>query len=177
MHNLHSWPLCIQLNPLRIQVATLVHVTTIQQSDPNQLFAVRVTHQHPSAHHTGKKTYDIDVLLAKDDDTADMCWRFQIAEGEDLLDRLLAYAHAFGKHGWGDENYDEYVHAFQGKITGLAVSRICDKEGWVIRDEDEDEDEDVEVEEVEEDVVSPGFAEKARVGNGIDEEGRNKGKK
>jgi hypothetical protein len=89
---------------LTIQVASLVHVTAIQRSDPNQLFAVRVTHQHPSAHHTGKLTYDIDVLLAEDDDAADVCWRFQIAEGEDLLDRLLAYTHAFGKHGSGDEN-------------------------------------------------------------------------
>jgi hypothetical protein len=156
MHNLRSWPRC-QLNPLRIQVAALVNVTTIQRSDPNQLFAVRVTHQHPSAYQTGKKTHDIDVLLAEDDDAADVCWTFQIAEGEDLLDRLLVYAHAFGKHGSGDEDYDEYVHAFQGKITGLAARRICDKEGWV------DEDEYVDVEEVEEDVASPSFAEKARV--------------
>lgn len=138
-HKLRRWPLCTQLNPLRSQVATLVHVTNIQRSDPNQLFAVRVTHQHPSANHTGKKTYDIDVLLAEDDDAADVCWRFQIAEGEDLLDRLLAYAHAFGKHGSKGENYDEYVHAFQGKITGLAARRICDKEEWVIRDEDKED--------------------------------------
>jgi len=124
MQNLRSWPLCIQPNRLRIQVANLVHVTTIQRSDPNQSFAVRVTHQHPNAHQTGKNTYDIDVLLAEDDDVADVCWRFQIAEGEDLLDRLSAYAIAFGKHGSGDEDYDEYVHAFQGRIASIVVRRI-----------------------------------------------------
>lgn len=75
-------------------------------------------HQHPSAHQTGKKTYDIDVLLAEDDEAADACWTFQIAEGEELADRLLAYAQAFGKYGSGNEDYDEYVHAFQDKVTG-----------------------------------------------------------
>jgi hypothetical protein len=124
MHNLRRWPLHVQLNPLRIQVATLIHVTAIQRSNPNQLFDIRVVHQHPSAHQAGKKTYGIDVLLAENDDAADVCWRFQIVEGEDPLDRLLAYAQAFGKHGLGDEDYDEYVHAFQVKITGLAVRRM-----------------------------------------------------
>lgn len=159
------WPLCIQLNPLRTQVATLVHVTTIQRSNPNQSFAVQATHQHPSAHRTGRKTYDIDVLLAEDDDTADVCWRFQIAEGEDPQDRLLAYAHAFRKHGSGDEDYEEYIHAFQRKITALAVRGLCDKEGWAVGDEDQDED-----------VVSPGFAKKARTGDRVDED-RNEGRK
>ena len=117
-HNLWSWPLRIQRKPLRTQIATLVHVTSIQTSDPKQLYTVRVAHRHPNAHQTGKKTYDIDVLLAEDDDASDVCWSFQIAEGEDLLDRLLTYAQAFGKHGSGDKDYDEYVHAFQSKITG-----------------------------------------------------------
>lgn len=74
----------------------------------------------------------------------------------------MAYAQAFGEHGSGDEDYDEYVHVFQGEVTGLVVRRICDKERRV-RDEDVD-------------VVSPGFAEKVRDGGKIDE-GRNKGKK
>ncbi len=129
MQTIHTSPLCINLTPLRIQTATLCHVTAIKRSDPNQLFAVRVMHHHPSAEQTGKTTYDIDVLLAEDDDAADVCWRFQIAEGEDVLDRLLAYAQAFGKHGSGDEDYDEYVRAFQCKVTGLVVRRMCGKEG------------------------------------------------
>lgn len=80
----------------------------------------------------------------------------------------MAYAQAFGKHGSGDEDYDEYVHALQGEVTGLVVRRICDKERRV-------RDEDVDVE-VEEDVVSPSFAERVRDGDKMDE-GRNKGKK
>lgn len=138
IQSLRNWPLCIQPNPLRVQAATIVHVTTIQRSNPNQLFAVRVIHQHPSAHQTGKKTYDIDVLLAEDDDAADVCWRFQITEGEDQLDRLLVYARAFGKHGSGDEDYDEYVHAFQRKVTGLMLRRIYDEDSSAAKAGDRD---------------------------------------
>ena len=72
----------------------------------------RVAHQHLRAHETGQKIYDIDVLLAEDDGAAAVCWRLQIAEGEDMLDRLLAYAHTFGEHGSGDKDYDEYVDTF-----------------------------------------------------------------
>jgi hypothetical protein len=57
-----------------------------------------------------------------------VCWRFQIAEEDDVVDRLLAYAQAFGKHGSEDQDYNEYVHAFQGKVRGLVVRRICDRE-------------------------------------------------
>ena len=121
---MRSWPLYIRQSPWRIQVAKLVHVTTIKRSDPTQSFATQVTHQHPSANQTGVETYNIDFLLAEDDDIADVCWRFQIAEGEDALDRLLAYAHAFGKHSSGDEDYDEYVYAFQSTVTGIAVRKI-----------------------------------------------------
>ena len=121
---MRKWPLYVRPSPWTIQVAMLVHVTTIKRSDSTQSFATQVTHHHPSAIQKGVKTYDIDVLLAEDDDVADVCWRFQIAEGEDALDRLLAYAQAFGKHGTGDEDYDEYVRAFQGTVTGIAVRRI-----------------------------------------------------
>ncbi len=129
MQNIRTSPLRINLTPLRIQAASLCHVTTIKRSDPTQLFAVRVMHEHPTAEQTGKTTYDIDVLLAEDDDAADVCWRFQIEEGEDMLDRLLWYAQAFGKRGSGDEDYDEYVGAFQRKINGLVVMRMCGKGG------------------------------------------------
>jgi hypothetical protein len=175
MHNIRTWPLCTNLTPLRIQTANLVHVTTIKRSDPNQSFAVRVMNQHPSADQTGKTTYDIDVLLAEDDDIADVCWRFQVAEGEDVLDRLLAFAQALGKDGSGDEDYDEYVRAFQGKVTGLAVRRICDKEELVVREEDEYGDVE-EIGEVKEDVISLGLEEKMRDGDIMDEKSRNKGK-
>ena len=89
---------CVQPNHLRTQIATLVHITTIQESNPKQSFAVRRTHQHPSAHATKQKTLDVDVVFAEDDGDVDMCWSFQIMEGEDRLNRLVAYAQAFGKH-------------------------------------------------------------------------------
>ncbi|EEH49543.2 uncharacterized protein PADG_05622 [Paracoccidioides brasiliensis Pb18] len=47
----------------------------------------------------------------------------------------------FGKHGSGNKDYDEYVHVFQGIITGNAVRRLRGKDG-VEEDDDEDEDED-----------------------------------
>ncbi|EPE25484.1 hypothetical protein GLAREA_01396 [Glarea lozoyensis ATCC 20868] len=118
------------LSPTRIQIAEYVRVATTQRSKPNQPFAVLAEHWHPTAHKTSTKTYDVDVLLAEDDDGADVCWRFQIAEGEDELDRLLAYSQAFGKHGSGDEHYDEYVHAFQEYIMKLWVKKTCMDRGW-----------------------------------------------
>ena len=61
-----------------------------------------------------------------------MCWRFQIAEGEDLLDRLSAYTLTFGKYGSVDEDYDEYIYAFQGRIASLVMRRVVDQEGRVL---------------------------------------------
>ncbi|KAL8791603.1 MAG: hypothetical protein Q9195_005808 [Heterodermia aff. obscurata] len=61
--------------------------------------------------------------FAEDEEDDDVCWSFQIMEGEDLMDRLWAYSLAFGKHGSGDDYYDEYVSAFQHKITGLMVQK------------------------------------------------------
>lgn len=115
--HLRGWLFCIKPNRLSTQVASLVYVTTIQRSNPKQSFAVQTKHQHPIAFQIGKKTYDVDVIFAEDDEAADACWTFQIMEEEDLLDRLFAYACAFGKHDLGDDDYDEYVHAFQSRIS------------------------------------------------------------
>ena len=111
---------------MRTQIATLVRVTTIQKSslrNPERSFAVLTTHHHPIAHRTNHKTYDVDVVFADDDDgDEDVCWRFQIMEGEDMLDRLLNYSQAFGnvgKRSSGDDYYDQYVMAFQERITYL----------------------------------------------------------
>ncbi|EEH22752.2 hypothetical protein PABG_04963 [Paracoccidioides brasiliensis Pb03] len=48
----------------------------------------------------------------------------------------------FGKHGSGNKDYDEYVHVFQGIITGNAVRRLRGKDGVEEEDDDEEEDED-----------------------------------
>lgn len=118
MHNIPIWPSYINLTPLRIQTATFAHVATIKRSDPDQSFAARIIHQHPNADPIGTTTYNVDVLLAEDDDFANVCWTFQIAKGEDVLDRLLVYAQAFGKHGSGDKDYDEMFGRFKGGSMG-----------------------------------------------------------
>ena len=134
MDSLRTWPPCVQLNLMKTQVATLVHVTTIQRSEPDQSSAVRVTYRHPTAHKTEQKTYDVDIGFTEDDgENTDVCWRFQITEGEDMVERLLHYAQAFGKHGSGDDGFDEYVLAFQRKISGLAVKEMMVKRGYVIQ--------------------------------------------
>ena len=124
---------------MRTQIASIVHVTTIQESNPHQSFAVRTTHRHPSAHKTEQKIYNVDVLFAEDDEDSDGCWTFEIMEGEDRLNRLLAYAQAFGKHGSGDDDYDEYVIAFQQKITGLVVRKMFKNKGYIMIKDGEDE--------------------------------------
>lgn len=122
-------------------------MTEIKRSDPKQRFAVIATHPLPSyvPRKNEQKTYDVDVLMADtffefEDAVADVCWRFQVLEGEDEIDRLVHYGQAFGKHGSGDEDYDEYVRAFQGKVNGHWVIRTVIKNGGKIRfidDEDE----------------------------------------
>ena len=52
-------------------------------------------------------------------------------KGEDMLNRLLAYAQAFGKHGSGDDDYDRYAIAFQQKINCLGVEKILRSGGCV----------------------------------------------
>ena len=159
IHNLRTRPPCHQLNLTETQIATLVHVTTIQPSKPSQSSAVRMTYRHPTAHKTEQKTYDFDVGFTEDDgEDADVCWRFQITEGEDMLERLLQYAQAFGKHGSGDDGFDEYVLAFQRKITGLAVKEMMVKRGCVIQKRGEYE-------------VYFEAAEKARAGDVVEEDG------
>ena len=63
-------------------------------------------------------------------------------EGEDMLNRLLAYAHAFGnvvKRGSRDDHYDEYVIAFQQKITGLVMRKTMMDHGYTMRMEGKEE--------------------------------------
>ena len=50
-----------------------------------------------------------------------MCWRFEVLEGENQVERLLRYAQAFGKHGSGNDEFDKYVIEFQRRVTGLWV--------------------------------------------------------
>ncbi|EEH40419.2 hypothetical protein PAAG_02474 [Paracoccidioides lutzii Pb01] len=128
MRNL--WPPSKQ-NPLKIQIASLVRIADMQATEPNKSFISRTLHQRPTAHQTGKETYNFHVLFAEDDDAADVCWRFQIEKGEDLLDRLLAYAIGFGKHGSGDRIM----------MNGVVVEEEEEEE----EDEDEDEDNDVDM--------------------------------
>lgn len=53
----------------------------------------------------------------------DVCWRFQVLEGEDELDRLLHYAQTFEKHGKGNGKFGEYYQAFQKRIDSLCDMR------------------------------------------------------
>ena len=132
---------CIQPNRLRTQIATLVHVTTIQESNhrnPKQSSAVQVTHRHPSAHASKQKTYDVDVVFADDEDgDEDVCWTFQIMEGEDTMNRLSAYAQAFERDGSGDDDYDQYVTAFRRKLGSIAGWKLLmDRPGSTRRKEE-----------------------------------------
>ena len=131
---------CVRPNHLRTQIATLVRITTIQDSNPKQSYAVRVTHQHPSAHATKQKTSNVDVVFAEDDEDADVCWSFQIMEGEDRLNRLLAYAQAFGKHGSGDDYYDQYVDKFQSTIISLCLRRMAIENPDTVKIEEEEDE-------------------------------------
>lgn len=122
-----------RLPPTRIQTANFVRVASLGRSDPDESFAVLKTYSLPDyVVRNEKKTWHFDVLLADyvmegADDAADVCWRFEILEGEDVLERLLHYAQGFGKHGSGDDDFDEYVRAFHGKITGFWVETMVFK--------------------------------------------------
>ncbi|CAI6231609.1 unnamed protein product [Periconia digitata] len=165
IQNLRSWPLRIQPTPPRIQIASLVHVTSIRRSDPNQPFTLVATHRHPNAHQLRGKTYNVDVLLAEEDNIAEVCWRFQIADEEDLLDRLSAYALAFGQHSTENKDYDECVRAFQSKMACILRGRLADQEEWTAVSEDEDGDANL-----------SGFSEQLKGGHGVEED-KSKGNK
>lgn len=128
------------------QIANFVWVTHIKRSDAKQSFAVKVIHRLPPSvlRNHEQKTYDVDVILADgevehDVKVGDVCWRFQVLEGENELDRRVNYAQAFGKHGSGDEDFDEYVRAFQGEVTGRwFMGLVAEKEGDWIKCEDMD---------------------------------------
>lgn len=96
-----------------------MQVTAVKRSDPQQTFSVIVRHRLPNAAQRGEKTYEIDFLFAEEDETEDVCWRFQIIDGENVHDRFMAYVAALGKYGSGDEDFEEYVRAFQCKVLQL----------------------------------------------------------
>ena len=174
---------CVQPNHLRTQIANLVRVTAIRESNPQQSFAVRVKHQLPKAHEEKQKTYDMDVVFADEDDgEEDVCWSFQIVEGEDMLNRLLTYAQGFGKHATRrDHHHDEYVIEFQRKINGLWVRRLAmDHPGSLTIIEEGDEvwdrsDENDSDEKPDENGLSEdGVEEKEVHGSRVDEDGKDR---
>ncbi|CAF9915477.1 MAG: hypothetical protein HETSPECPRED_002501 [Heterodermia speciosa] len=127
----------VQRSHLKTQTATIVRVASVQASNPNHPYAKRTRHRHPTTLKTGQRTHDFDFVFAEDDGDEDVCWSFEIMEGEDLMGRLQAYAQAFGNHGSGDDHYDEYVRAFQCEITGLCTNELLKKHGYVMRPEGE----------------------------------------
>ncbi|KAI9710256.1 MAG: hypothetical protein M1820_002749 [Bogoriella megaspora] len=117
--NTRNWPPHVRSTPFTIQIANFVKITKIEGNKPLQSLPTLVMHHHPNADYEGHKLYDVDVWLAEDDSSADACWRFQIAEGEDEMDRLLAYAQSFRKRGLPVLDCDEYVKAFQEQVYGM----------------------------------------------------------
>lgn len=114
------------------QIATMIRVIAIKINDPTlppdhyMYFAAHQTHKLPlSALGNNEKedTYEVNVLIADDernDTDMDECWRFEILDGENEMDRLWTYARAF-RRKLDSEGQEAGVHmkAFQRDIRRL----------------------------------------------------------
>ncbi|KAF2870226.1 hypothetical protein BDV95DRAFT_76033 [Massariosphaeria phaeospora] len=134
LHGLHSTLPGLRTSTFKTQLATIVKVTSVQRRDPNSPrtydIPIRVSHTHTHARENGKKTYEVDVLMADRDEAewshvdgdgwGDVCWTFEIVEGVDMIEGLAYHAASMrhvAKHGSRDASYDEYAHAFSGWVT------------------------------------------------------------